>query len=105
MQLNPEYPAAYASILGQAYFFNDQAGQAIPFLREAIDRNTNLLTAHVFLIATLSLLNRLEEAAWAAEQLKNVRADFTLEQLDGMLPTGDQDTIARIEGLLRQAGL
>lgn len=105
MLLNPEYPAAYASILGQSHFFTGQYRQAVTVLREAIDRNNNLLTAHVFLIAALSKQRQMDEAIWAAEQLKGLSADFSADQVAEMLAVDDADTVEEIKLQLRRAGL
>lgn len=48
MLLNPKYPAAYASVHGQIHFILGEYEQAVPMLREAIERNVNPLTPHVF---------------------------------------------------------
>lgn len=105
MLLNPEFPTPYASVLGQAWYFMEQYDQAVPVLREAIDRNINLLTAHVFLIASLSKLDQLEEASWAVEQLKTVAADISANNIVGMLPVQDADFIADMKKQLQRAGL
>lgn len=103
--LNPQYPAAYASILGQSYFFTGQYERAIPVLREAIDRNNNLLTAHVFLIAALSKLDQIDEAKWAAEQLKSTAADFSASQVGEMLAFQNDSSIEEVKKHLQRAGL
>ena len=103
--LNPQYPAAYSSIMGQAYYFNKQYEQAIPVLREAINRNNNLLTAHVFLIATLTNLQQVTEAEWAVEELLTMEAGFSVNQLDEMLAIGNASGIEEIKKHLQRAGL
>lgn len=105
MLLNPKYPAAYASILGQAYFFMGEYERSVPALREAIERNVNLLTPQVFLIVALSKLDRPDEAAWAAEQLETVAPEFSPDSIAGMLPVQDADIIAEMQQHLRHAGL
>jgi len=103
--LNPQYPAAYSSIMGQAYFFNGQYAQAVPVLREAIVRNNNLLTAHVFLIAALSELEQTAEVEWATAELMTIKADFSVNQLDEMLAIGKASGIDAIKKHLQRAGL
>ena len=105
MLLNPEYPAAYASILGQSYFFTEQYEQAVPILRDAIERNNNLLTAHIFLTAALSKLNKMDEADWAADQLKAMSADFSASQVDEVLAIQKPSSIEDIKKQRQRAGL
>ena len=105
MLLNPEYPTPYTSVLGQAYYYMGQYQQAASVLREALERNTNLLTAHVYLIASLSKLNRLEEANWAAEQLKATIPSFTVNQLPDMIPAYNHQAIKDVSKQLLRAGL
>lgn len=105
MALNPDYPAAYVSVLGQAHFALQEYQQAIPILREAIERNLNLVIPHLFLIASLGKLERNEEAQWAAEQLKSVAPNFHIEQVDSMLPIRDEKLIFEIRQQLSRAGI
>jgi len=105
MLLNPRYPAAYASVLGQIHYFLGEYELAAVRLREAIERNVNLLTPHVFLIAALGKLNRQEELDWAASQLKTMAADFDDNQLAGMLPIQDANMLADMRQQLQRAGL
>jgi len=104
MLINPLYPAAYASILGQAYFFNGNYELAVTSLQDAIDRNINLLSAHVFLIASLSNLNQMEEAEWAAEKLKSIDADFSIQQVDQMLAIGEAKGLENLKKQLQRVG-
>lgn len=105
MLLNPIYPASYVSMLGQIYYFLGEYEQAVPALREATERNMNLPTPHVFLIATLSRLGKMEEARWAAEQLKSLAPDFSAESIDGMIPLQDPKFIAEMKTNLQRVGL
>lgn len=105
MLRNPRYPAAYASVLGQIYYFLGDYDQAVPALRDAIDRNSNLLTPHVFLIVALSKLDRQEEAVWVAEQVKTLAADFSVDQVAGLLPIHDAKIIKDMQQHLRRIGL
>jgi len=104
MLINPIYPAAYASILGQAYFFNENYELAVTNLQDAIDRNINLLSAHVFLIASLSKLNQMEEAEWAAEKLKLIDTDFSIDQIDKMLAIGEAQGLDDLKKQLQRVG-
>ncbi len=105
MLLNPKYPAAYASVRGQIHFFLGEFEQAVPVLREAIERNVNLITPHVFLIVALSKLERPDEAAWEAGQLETIAPNFTSDGVAGMLPIQDAGIIEDMQNHLRNVGL
>ena len=105
MLLNPEYPAPYASVLGQAYFFLAQYDKAEPVLREAVERNFNLVIPHVFLIVALSKLQRMDDASWAAEQFKTVAPHFSANDIADMLPIQDPEIIGDMKRELQRVGL
>lgn len=105
MRLNPQYPAAYASALGQSYYFMDQFDQALPPLRKAVEKNNNLLTSQVFLIATLVRLGQVEEAKWAAIQLKSINPGFSSDKVGEMFPINDSEKLQKVIDDLRQADL
>ena len=105
MLLNPESPVAYSSILAQAHYFMGHYDRAVAVLREALDRNATLPTMHVFLIAALSELNRMDEAMWAAEQFRVIAPQFTVDSVTEMLAVQDTRAVEAIKGNLRRAGL
>lgn len=104
MQLNPEYPAAYASILGQAYFFAGQHQAALQALRAALARNSQLLTAHVFHVATLGKLGQPADAAWAAEELRQSAPTFSTQQLAGLVSIQNPLILADVRRQLQAVG-
>lgn len=105
MLLNPSHPAAYASVLGQALFFTGQYEAAVVVLREATERNINLRTAHVFLIVALSKLEQLDEANWAAGQLRLVDPGFSVDHAEELLPIQEGGVVEDIKERLRRSGL
>jgi TolB-like protein/DNA-binding winged helix-turn-helix (wHTH) protein/Tfp pilus assembly protein PilF len=105
MQLNPGYPASYISVLGQIHYLMGQYQLALPLLREAAERNVYLLTPQVFLVAALGKLGRIEDARWAADQLRAVAPGFRPDGLGDMLPVGDPAVVADMQEQLRRAGL
>ena len=105
LRLSPEYPAPYASALGQAYYFLERYDDAISILKQAIDRNVNLLTSHVFYIASLSRTGKLEEASWAAVQFKSLAPDFNLDDIGEMFPINDRKILINIKADLQRAGI
>lgn len=105
MRLNPQYPAPYASALGQAYYFLERYDDAITVLRLAIERNNNLLTSHVYYIASLSRLGKTDDASWAAVQMKSINPAFALDDVADMFPIKDKDSLEKIKADLKNAGL
>lgn len=105
MLLNPRYPAAYASVLGQIYFFIGRYEQAVPALEEALKRNISLRTPHIFLIVALSKLDQPDEASWFAEQLKTIAPDFSPNNVDEMFPLQDPEIMQDMKKHLQHAGL
>jgi len=105
MLLNPEYPAAYLSVLGQSYFFSQQYAESIIALQDAIERNNQLLTPHVFLIVALGKQGQPDDASWAAEQLKSLDNDFNFEKIARLLPVDNQAMIDDMKNYLHRAGL
>lgn len=103
MRLNPAYPAAYAATLGQANYFLGQYEAAVVALQDAIERNNNHISSHIFLVAALGHLDRLEEAAWAETQLRSVSPNFNIDRLADILPTETDDQLNDIARQLRRA--
>ncbi|MFK5891925.1 MAG: winged helix-turn-helix domain-containing protein, partial [Pseudomonadota bacterium] len=105
MHLNPYYPAPYASLLGQAYYLLGENEKALSSLQDAMEKNYNLRTSHVMLIATLSRLGMKDEAEWASEQLDIIAPDFTLNDISRMFPINDKNKQQNIIDNLRLAGI
>ncbi len=105
MLLNPKYPAAYASVRGQIHFALGEYEEALSPLREAIHRNANLLTPHIFLVAALGKLERLDEAKWEAGQLEAIAPGFRRDTVAALLPIADSDTVQEVQKQLRRVGL
>ncbi|NOX43704.1 MAG: tetratricopeptide repeat protein [Gammaproteobacteria bacterium] len=105
MRLNPQYPAAYASALGQAYYFQRKYADALPALQDAVERNINLRSSHVYLIASLSQMDKNDEASWAAIQLRTLDPDFSVDNISDMFPIKNEEWTQEIKLHLRRAGL
>ena len=84
--LNPHYSAHYPSVLGQAYYSLGEYKLAVKALSEAIERNLDLLTAHVYLVAALAKLNQHEEAQWQAEQIRLIAPEFSVSDIGDLFP-------------------
>ncbi len=105
MRLNPNYPAQYISVLGQAYYYLGEYESASAVFRDAIDKNFNLLTAHIMLTATLSQLGLHDEANWTAGQLHTISPEFNVTDVARIFPVKDKNRLQNIIEQLRIAGL
>ncbi|MBT8132892.1 MAG: hypothetical protein KJO03_00185, partial [Gammaproteobacteria bacterium] len=105
MLLNPDYPARYISVLGQAYYYQDDFENAAAVFRDAVDKNFSLLTAHIMLTAALSQLGQQDEASWSAGQLRTISPEFSMSDVARVFPIEDKDDLQAIHEQLRQAGL
>ena len=103
--LNPYYSFQYPSTLGLAYYNLGRYEEAITYLRDAIYRNESALNPRLFLAATYTRLNLMEEAAWEIEQIKANRPDVTLSSLDNILPFENKIYMNVLREDLRKAGL
>jgi TolB-like protein/DNA-binding winged helix-turn-helix (wHTH) protein/Flp pilus assembly protein TadD len=105
MRLNPRYPAQYAEILGQAYYFLDRHEEAVASLRDATERNANLLPSYVFLAAAQSGLGNTAEAKWTVDQLRTLMPGIRSGDVPGMFPIENPDRLAMIVERLKSIGL
>ena len=105
MRLNPLYPAPYALALGRAYYFLDRYEDAAAALRDAIERNANLLSSYVYLTATLSGQGKTDDAAWTAAQLRMLAPGFMVSDVNEMFPIENAERLAALVDRLRRAGL
>jgi len=105
MRLNPDYPAQYISVLGQAYYYQGDFENAAAVFRDAVDKNFSLLTAHIMLTATLSQLGLQDEASWSAGQLRTLFPGFTMTDVARIFPIEDEEKLQTIFLQLRRAGL
>lgn len=105
MRLNPLYPSQYAAVLGQAYYFSGQAGEAVTVLEDAVSRNSTRLAPRVFLVASLSRLGQLDDARWEAMQLLLLDPSFVADEVAKAFPIRDPERLAQLTRDLRQAGI
>lgn len=105
MQLNPNYPAQYLSVLGQAHYSLKEYEDAVPIFHNAINKNFNLLTAHIMLTATLSQLGLKDEAIWAADQLHAISPGFSTEDLARRFPLKNPLQLRALMANLQMAGI
>ncbi len=104
MRLNPRYPAQYAEILGQAYYFLDRYQDAVATLDDATARNANLLSSYIFLAAALVGEGNLDDARWTVEQIRTLQPRLQTADLATLFPLENDERLAALQGQLRQVG-
>ena len=105
MRLNPDYPAQYISVMGQAYYYQGDFENAAAVFKDAVDKNFSLLTAHIMLTATLSQLGLQDEASWSAGQLRTLSPGFIMTDVARIFPIQNEEKLQAIFEQLRLAGL
>lgn len=105
MRLNRHYPAAYASVLGQAYFLMGDYPGAVGSMRDAIERNRAMIVPHIILVAALRRTDRLDQAEWAAARLSSVAEEFSAGDLQRLLQVYSTAFIDAVARDLRHVGL
>lgn len=105
MQLNPDYPAQYLSVLGQAHYSLKEYEDALPIFRSAINKNFSMLTAHMMLTSTLIQLNLRDEAMWAADQLHAISPEFNAEDSSRIFPLKNKAQLQELINNLQMAGI
>ena len=105
MRLNPRYPWSYPWTLGQAYMLTDQPNEAITTFEETVEKNPDLVGAHVFLAILYAEQGRDEEARHAYDEVKRLSPEHTFKSLQESLPYESPAQLERIENRLVAVGL
>ena len=105
IRLSPFPRIWYYHWLGRAYFMTGQYDEAIDTWKKALRISPNYLSAHTFLAACYSSLDRQAEAAAAAKEVLRINPKFSLESYAKRLPYKNKTDIERYVAALRKAGL
>ena len=95
----------YIYQLGRAYYAKGEYDKAIPYLRDAIERNNEVGYPRLFLAASYVRLGQAEDAEWEITQVQMLRPEYTLTHLHKTMPIGDENLRNRLFDDLRSAGL
>jgi adenylate cyclase len=104
-RLNPRGSFIYTWVKGRIFFFLQRLPEAAALLEEAVDRNPLFDQSRIILAATYGEMDRLEDAAWQAEEILALHPDFTIAvEIDRGRYQGPGDMDRYLSGL-RKAGL
>jgi TolB-like protein len=105
-RLNPSFPHSPLH-LSWAYRLAGRYEEAFKQAQKAVDRTPQSLLAHLALTATCNLTGREAEARAAAEEVRNISPNFSVERFrnDLYLLFKDQDQVDVTINALRKAGL
>ena len=103
--LNPYHTYDYPWNLGLAYYNLGKYADAVPALKDALERNESAAYPRLFLTASYVRLGRMDDAQWEIEQLLMNRTEFSIEQLANTIPYEDTQRTENFLQDLRKAGL
>ena len=104
-RLNPIPQSNFYLHLGIAYQNNGQYEKAIEMCKKALSGNPDMLSAYLTLATSYTLLNRIEDARKAVEEILRIQPDFSLEYHAKTVPYKNQEKLDRYINALRKAGL
>jgi adenylate cyclase len=109
MELNPMYlsgkNATYLDYMGMACFTAGLYEESIWYMEKTIEKNGSLTSRDPFLIASYSMLGRMEEAQKAARRWLTVKPTFTLSSWEMARQYKRPEDKEKLLGALRKAGL
>jgi len=105
LRLNPFPPSWYFNALGNTHRPMGAYEEAIAAYQKAVDRTPDFLLVHIGLAASYSALGRTGEAHRAAEEVRRISPQFSLEAFGRGLTLKNQADLERYLEALRMAGL
>ncbi|MDX2484907.1 MAG: winged helix-turn-helix domain-containing protein [Pseudodonghicola sp.] len=104
LRLNPDAGYLYFLLLARAYYFLGDFKQALINLDEANTRNPQNIEVHLYRAATLFRLNRADDAAWEAEEVRSIEPAFRLDTWSASYPMARGKQFDRLLSDLSKAG-
>ncbi|MFO7604479.1 MAG: winged helix-turn-helix domain-containing protein [Gammaproteobacteria bacterium] len=105
MQLNPYYTWDYLFNVGFAQYLLGNYVQAIESLERAQERNENAIPIKIILAASYVRADRLDDAAWAIEQIRVLNPTTTVSHTAKATPLTEPRLKMQLLDDLRKAGL
>ena len=105
IRLAPVYPPFFQVVLAAAYYGSGQYDAAIAAATEATRSDRNILGAFLILAGANAALDRPEAAKQAADEVRRISPDFSLEAYAATQPYKDPAALQQIIRTLQEAGL
>jgi len=105
MRLNPHYPAHYIFTIGHTHYLMRRYEEAVAALKRVLYRNPDNLSAHSYLAAIYSELDRQEEARAEVAEILRISPNYSLEAARQRSLYKDQAILERHLDGLHKAGL
>jgi adenylate cyclase len=102
---SPVAPPWFPEVLATAYYLCRRYEEAMSAAHQALAHAPDDVNARLVLTASLVQTGRVEAAREAAQEVRAVDPDFTLERFARVQPYRDAGTLARLVETLAQAGL
>ena len=104
-ELNPYHSFDYPWNLGLSYYSQGRYKEAITALREALERNPNVLYPRLFLTASYVRAGQMDDATWQIDNIMTARPDTTLAHLQTVMPFEHDEQKSAFLKELRKAGI
>ena len=104
MRLNPNYPFFYLWGLAHAYFVAERYEEAIEILKQLRTRNPNFGPAYLYLAASYSLLDRMEEARAEMVEVVKYFPEWSYAHEREFLPYKNSADLERMLNALQKLG-
>lgn len=105
MLLNPYYTWEFLYIIGRAHYTLGNYELAVDKLNQALSRNGNAINPRIFLAASYSGLDMLEDAEWEIEQVYMQYPELSLSYVINNAPIQKSEKMKLYLEHLRKAGL
>ncbi|MGD9227012.1 MAG: adenylate/guanylate cyclase domain-containing protein [Desulfobacterales bacterium] len=105
IRLAPVCPPFFQATLAAAYYGSGRYDEAIAAAQEAGKSDQNNLDAFLILAGAYAALDRKEDAAKAASEVKRIKPDFKLQKYAETQPYKAPEALEEVISMLQKAGL
>ena len=102
--LNPRYGSRYSGVLALAYYHAGKYDEALAAFDDSLRRNPERIPPYLYKTAIFMKMGRKDDAEWQVGEVLAIKPDFTLDNLDRILPFGNTVKKAEFVSLLQEAG-
>ena len=105
IRLSPQSTGVYLSVKGRILFSMERYDEALPLLKESLDRNPAFDRMHLTLAAIQAQLGQIEEAQWSVEEALAINPNITLAKERRESIYRRERDLEHFLGALRKAGV